>query len=82
MGALSGVDPDALRFGFDVLARDTDPRGVALEIERVAHRRRCETCGDFEAPELLAACPRCGDTRTTLLSGDELVLAWVEVEEP
>ena len=82
VGALSGVDPDALRFGFDVLARDADPQGIALDVERVEHRRRCESCGDFESPELLAACPRCGSTGTTLLAGDELVLAWVEVEEP
>jgi hydrogenase nickel incorporation protein HypA/HybF len=82
VGALAGVDPDALRFGFEVLSRDADPRGVLLEIEQVAHRRRCETCGDFESPRLLAACPRCGSTRTTLLAGDELVLSWVEVDEP
>ena len=36
LGDLSGVDPDALSFGFEVLVKDSRWPGLALEIERTA----------------------------------------------
>ena len=56
---------------------------MALEIERVPHRRRCATCGDeFDAAAYDPRCPKCGDAHTELTAGDELDIAFLEVEKP
>jgi hydrogenase nickel incorporation protein HypA/HybF len=82
VGALSGVDPDALAFGFEALVKGSDLDGLALEIERVAHRRRCPACTrEFEAGEFDVSCPGCGDLRTELKTGDELEIAYLEVDD-
>ena len=82
LGAISGVDPDALAFGFDALAKGSDLDGIALTIEPVPHRRRCPECRrEFVAGEYDLGCPECGALGTELLSGDELEIAYLEVED-
>jgi Zn finger protein HypA/HybF involved in hydrogenase expression len=48
---------------------------------------RCQDCGhEFSSlqssPFSDAPCPRCLSTRTTFVSGDQLDIAFIEVEEP
>ena len=50
VGALSGVEPEALRFAFDIVAKDTPADGADLEIDTVPARARCPDCDlEFEA---------------------------------
>jgi len=81
LGALSAVDPDALRFGFDVATRGTLLDGAALVIEPVPAVIYCAAC-DAEV-ELLSiqrfACPRCGRPSAELRRGRELLIESVEV---
>jgi hydrogenase nickel incorporation protein HypA/HybF len=59
IGALAGVELEALRFGFDVLVRGSDLDPLALVIEPVPRRQRCPQCeftfevreGNAEGPE-------------------------------
>jgi hydrogenase nickel incorporation protein HypA/HybF len=44
VGALSGVEPEALSFGFECLVRGTDLEPLALVIEFVPRRQRCPAC--------------------------------------
>lgn len=110
VGALSGVEPDALSFGFECLVRGTNLEPLALVIEPVPRRQRCPACDlIFDAPDertdttsadaggaLLAgldpgprtpdfglslSCPRCAHAETILAGGDELDIAYLEVEE-
>ena len=82
IGAISGVDAEALRFGFESLVKGSDLDGLALEIEAVAHRRHCSPCDRaFEAAEFDVSCPRCGEPRTTLVEGDQMEISWLEVED-
>lgn len=82
IGALSGVEPEALSFGFSVLVRGTDLDPLALEIEAVPRRQRCPACDlTFEVKEYSLACPRCGRIETQFAGGDELDMAYLEVEE-
>jgi hydrogenase nickel incorporation protein HypA/HybF len=82
IGALSGVEPEALSFGFSVLVKDTDLESLALEIEAVPRRQRCVECDfTFTPPDGELACPRCGRAETQLAGGDELDLAYLEIEE-
>lgn len=87
VGVLSGVDIEALRFAFECITAGTGDAAVAFRAESCPRVNRCENCGDeFPSPEqapfVEASCPRCGSARTSFVSGDQLDLAYVEVEEP
>ncbi len=82
IGALSGVEPEALSFGFSVLVQGTDLEPLALVIEPVPRRQRCPACDlTFEVVEDKLACPRCASGETLLAGGEELDLAYLEVED-
>jgi hydrogenase nickel incorporation protein HypA/HybF len=83
VGALSGVEPEALSFGFTALVLGTDLAPLALEIEQVPRRQRCPNCDlTFEGAEEDLACPRCGRIETELAGGDELNIAYLEIDSP
>ena len=44
VGALSGAVPEALRFAFDVVCRDTIAEGASLEMETVPAAGWCPVC--------------------------------------
>ena len=82
IGDVSGVDRDALTFGFQALVKGTDLEHLGLEVERVPYRRYCGTCGrEFEAEEFDPTCPDCSNPNTEFRGGDELEIAYLEVEE-
>jgi hydrogenase nickel incorporation protein HypA/HybF len=81
IGALAGVDPDALTFGFDALVKDTEMASAGLDIEWVPRRHRCLQCEKtFEVTDDGFGCPSCGSSESVFVSGDELNLAYLEVE--
>jgi len=81
IGALSGVEPEALRFAFDVVTRGTLADGATLEIEPVPARVHCRACEeDFEVEEgFVFECPRCGLLSNDIRQGRELELGRLEV---
>lgn len=82
-GHLRQVVPRSLRFYFDIVARDTVVQGARLELEIVPGRLGCRACAhewDVDSPAF--RCPRCGGGDVTVLSGDELEVESIEVEEP
>jgi hydrogenase nickel incorporation protein HypA/HybF len=82
IGELAAVSPDALRFAFEVLTRDTDLEPLVLEIEICPLRYRCRECAHvFDVKDFAFACPRCGAPRTECIGGDELEFDYVEVED-
>ena len=82
VGELSGIQPDALSFSFEALVRGSNLEPLALEIEDCPRRQRCPECGrEFEVHDFDTACPACGEVRTRCISGDELDLAYIEIEE-
>jgi hydrogenase nickel incorporation protein HypA/HybF len=82
IGELQAIDQDALRFCFDAIVRETELEGLQLEIEFCPRRHRCLECGqEFVVRDYQFQCPQCGEARSECISGDELALAYVEVEE-
>jgi hydrogenase nickel incorporation protein HypA/HybF len=82
IGDLAGLDPDALSFCFEALVKETEMESVVLEIERRAQRHRCPRCGnEFDVINYFTACPACGEESTVFLSGNELELAYLEMED-
>ena len=82
VGELAGLDPESLRFGFEVLVRETDLEGLQLEIEHCPRRQRCPQCrNEFVVRDYEIACPGCGAAQTECIGGDELEIAYLEIEE-
>jgi hydrogenase nickel incorporation protein HypA/HybF len=82
IGELAAVDPDALQFSFEVLTKETDLAGLTLEIIACARRHRCSACRtEFVVREHDTTCPQCGAQRTECIGGDELEVAYLEMEE-
>jgi len=73
LGALAGVDPEALSFSYQAATRDTALDGSNLEIEWLTVRGRCEHCRiDFEIEENSYACPSCVSRDLKIIQGEEL----------
>jgi len=82
IGELAGVDPDALAFSFQALTSGTPWERVALEIETRPRIQRCCVCGvTFRVVDYQFTCGACGSARTECVGGDELELAYLEMEE-
>lgn len=80
VGALAGVEPDALSFAFDVATVGTLAEGATLTIESVPIGCHCDHCAqDFEPIGFVFACPGCGQISTRILRGRELELVKLEV---
>jgi hydrogenase nickel incorporation protein HypA/HybF len=80
LGPLSGVVPELLAQAFSVARAGTMAEDAELAIESLPIRIRCSECGvESEAAPNRLLCDACGGYRTQLLSGDELVLASVEL---
>ena len=82
IGELAAIDADSLRFCFDALSRDTDLEGLQLQIEFCPRRHCCDPCREtFDVHDYEFACPKCGNMQTKFVTGDQLELAYLEVEE-
>lgn len=80
VGPLAGVEPGLLRQAFPLACAGTLAEAAELVIEELPLRVRCETCGaESVAPPNRLVCGACGDWHTRLVSGDEMLLASVEL---
>jgi len=82
IGELAAIDPEALRFCFEVLVQGSEQDGLQLEIERVQRKHRCPDCKEeFVIRDYDFRCPRCGTVSVEFAAGDELELTFMEVSE-
>lgn len=80
VGALSHVEPEAMRFCFDVATKDTLADGALLVIERPAGTAWCMDCADTVPLAARGeACPDCGGGRLIVNGGEELRIRELEV---
>jgi len=81
MGPLSGVEAQLLKHAYPVASAGTVAEGAELVIENLPVRVKCTQCGkESDVLPNKLVCKACGDWRTTLISGDELMLMRVELE--
>jgi hydrogenase nickel incorporation protein HypA/HybF len=80
-GALSGVDPEALRFGFEVAAEGSCAEGAALEILRPPGEAWCFACNrTVTVAEYYDGCPHCRGHQLQVTGGQQFQLKELEVE--
>jgi len=81
IGPLAGVELEALRFSFEVVARGTLTEGAGLEIIQPPGEAWCLTCDKLVAiRERFDSCPECGGYRLRVTSGDQLRIKELQVE--
>ena len=81
IGRLSHVEPEALRFAFDVVKRNGLAHGARLEIVATEGTAWCMKCSQTVALARFGdACPRCGSYQHQVTAGDEMRVKEIEIE--
>jgi hydrogenase nickel incorporation protein HypA/HybF len=80
IGPLSGVEAPLLAQAYTVARAGTIAADAELVTQSMPLKVVCQSCGaESEAQVNRLVCGACGDYRTRLVSGDELILASVEL---
>ncbi len=82
VGHLRQVVPSALSFSFGLVAEGTPAEAAELDLEEVPATgwcRRCEAESRLGSFPLL--CQTCGDSNLEILTGEELMVEYLEMEE-
>ena len=82
IGELSSVVPEAIEFCFEACSRETLLEDARLNIIRIPGLGQCLECGQ-ETPltELYGSCGHCGSHRVAVVSGEELRVREIEVDD-
>jgi len=82
LGPLSGVEAPLLEHAWPLACTGTLAEAAELLIEAAPVKVECTQCGALSevVPNRLL-CASCGDFRTRLLSGDEMLLASLELSQ-
>jgi hydrogenase nickel incorporation protein HypA/HybF len=82
VGRLRQVVPEALEFAFELVAAGTEVEGAELRVEHLPVRVRCARChAESEADDFPLACAGCGSVDVDVITGDELLVESLELEE-
>jgi len=81
IGALAGIEIESMRFGFDVVCRDTIADSATLEIIEIPGQAWCMACGvNVAISQRYEACPQCGGYQLQVTGGEEMRIKELEVE--
>ncbi|MBL8566856.1 MAG: hydrogenase maturation nickel metallochaperone HypA [Hyphomicrobiaceae bacterium] len=81
IGPLSGVEVEALRFGFDVVMRGSIAEGAVLDIVECSAAAWCMQCAEtVPIARRFDACPRCGSHQLQVTAGEEMRIKELEVD--
>ncbi len=82
LGPLAGIEADQLCLAFTVVAAGTPCAGAVIEIETIPVQVRCRICRTTsQRPPNRLICGGCGAWQVDLVSGNEMLLAWIEARE-
>ena len=81
VGALSGVEIEAMRFSFDAVTRGTLADSAKLEIIELPGEAWCMQCaGPVRVQQRFDACPDCGSYQLQVTGGEEMKIKELEIE--
>ncbi len=82
IGMLAAVVPASLRFCFEVAIKDTFLEGAELFIKEIPVRVSCKACGyTWTATEPIFICEKCDSYLVEIISGRELDITSIEVDD-
>lgn len=80
IGVLCCVEPEALRFCFEAMAKSGPLAATRLRVSRAVAQAECQACGcQYEVKDWLSVCPGCGQRWRHLAGGDAILIKAVEV---
>lgn len=82
VGAFSGVVPDSLDFGLKVILEEKDNGKVKIDINTVPTVAACECGNKYQLQDIFECCPACQSYERQLLSGTDITIKSVEINEP
>jgi len=81
IGALAGVETEAMRFSFDAVANGSVADGAALKIIDIPGQAICPTCKNrIQICARFDVCPDCGHYPLEIIAGEELRIKELEVQ--
>jgi hydrogenase nickel incorporation protein HypA/HybF len=82
IGQGSGVQPDSLKFAFDICKKNTLAHDAEMTIEIVPLGGECRACGQhFEVENsIIFSCPYCRSSNFSITQGFETQILDMEVE--
>ena len=82
VGKLSAIVADSLKFCFDLVIKDTPLEGAELAIEELPVVVRCKDCQvQWTVTEPVFTCQQCQGGNIEILSGRELDIKSIEIED-
>ena len=82
VGKLTAVVPDVMRFMFDAAIPDTKLAGARMTMDEIQVSAKCNACGAVDdILDIGFYCGSCGSTDIDVISGRELMIDSVEVED-
>ena len=82
IGHFRQVVPTTLEYCWEITVADGPLDGSVLDIDHVPARIRCHACNtETELRRPIPRCERCDGVETELLSGDELLVASIEMRD-
>jgi hydrogenase nickel incorporation protein HypA/HybF len=81
IGALSAVEPDAMRFCFEAVTNGTFVQGAKLEIVELPGLGFCRDCNKtVTLAERYGLCPECNGTHIAITGGETMRVKEISVE--
>jgi len=82
VGKLSNILPDSLKFCFEAITMNTNLHGAKLEIENIPLTVQCGDCNEkSELDETIFICPKCSGFNLKIISGRELNIIEIELND-
>jgi len=82
IGELSGVELEALKFAMSIIKEDTILQNAELKIDIIKGEAECLECGKiFPMNFFGVACPQCGAYRSKILTGREMKVVNLTVDD-
>ncbi len=81
IGALSGIEIEAMRFSFDVVCKNTLAADAQLEIIEMPGQAWCFQCQtNITVKQRFDPCPQCGSHQLQVNDGEQMQIKQLEVE--
>ena len=79
-GALSCVNPDALRFSFEVITKDNLADGADMQIDMEPMQYLCRNCDHVASGPEVFICPKCNSNNIMIKANHQMEIISLEVE--
>lgn len=82
VGKLSGILVESLKFCFEAIVTETEFSSVTLDIQEVPIKIKCNECeAESNLSDPIFICPECESFNVRILSGKELEITEIEIED-